>query len=368
MADPYLNAKYQRGLAMLAGEDPSMGLKRAQEAQNFDAQQKVKAAFAGSGGQIDDELISEMIKLQPDVAMQLMDIRNKTRQQDRLERQQEMFAGGLGELSDTQLISLAATNPQTAKAVELEIERRDRTPASGGMGGGNVPEYIPDTQDAITMPANLSREQQREWNARLADKQLDEQFPTPAQKAQLMEVETLKNKKTQFVSDANREYQRVSQLLGHEGFETSVGWKGYTGAGGMSWLNPWADETVEGEPIPSSGTDAAGFQELYKQIKSGAFLQGIQSMKGTGTITEVEGNKAQAAITRMSTTTSEDEFRKAANEYKAIIDDAAMRVGSNIDAPVNIPPKAIDKLRKNPNLSLEFEQKYGVSAQRYIGK
>ena len=67
------------------------------------------------------------------------------------------------------------------------------------------------------------------------------------------------------------------------------------------------------------GTDAAGFQALYDQVTGGAFLQAYETLKGTGQITEIEGKKATAAITRMNLAQNEKEFIAAAREFQSAI-------------------------------------------------
>ena len=67
------------------------------------------------------------------------------------------------------------------------------------------------------------------------------------------------------------------------------------------------------------GTDSANFMGLLDQVKGGAFLQAIASMRGSGAISEIEGEKATRAITRLSTSLSEKEFKKAAREYADVV-------------------------------------------------
>lgn len=92
----------------------------------------------------------------------------------------------------------------------------------------------------------------------------------------------------------------------HPGLASAVGMKG------ASQLWGAMDE-------PISGTDAANFKALVNQVTGTAFLQAFESLKGGGAITQVEGDKATQAITRMSTSQSEAEFIKAANELKDVI-------------------------------------------------
>lgn len=87
----------------------------------------------------------------------------------------------------------------------------------------------------------------------------------------------------------------------HPGFENAVG---------ATWL-PGA------RFIP--GTDAAGFMSRFDQIKGASFLEAFESLKGGGAITEKEGAKATDAINRMSTSTDEKEFIRAALDLQDVI-------------------------------------------------
>jgi hypothetical protein len=87
----------------------------------------------------------------------------------------------------------------------------------------------------------------------------------------------------------------------HPGFQNAVG---------ATWL-PGA------RFVP--GTDAAGFMSRFDQIKGASFLEAFESLKGGGAITEKEGQKGTDAINRMSTSTDEKEFIRAAMDLQNII-------------------------------------------------
>jgi hypothetical protein len=87
----------------------------------------------------------------------------------------------------------------------------------------------------------------------------------------------------------------------HPGFSTSVG---------ATWL-PGA------RFIP--GTDAASFMSRFDQIKGASFLEAFESLKGGGAITEKEGQKGTDAINRMSISTDEKEFIRAAMDLQDVI-------------------------------------------------
>lgn len=82
-------------------------------------------------------------------------------------------------------------------------------------------------------------------------------------------------------------------------------------------------ESVIGAGIPGlrfiPGTQSADFDALVDQIEGGAFLKAYESLKGTGQITEIEGQKATQALTRMRRSSSEVGFVRAAREFEGIV-------------------------------------------------
>ena len=106
----------------------------------------------------------------------------------------------------------------------------------------------------------------------------------------------------------------------HPGFETSVG------AQGASYLFGVLDKPL---PPQLGGGPARDFQNRAREILGGAFLQGIEAMKGFGTLTDAEGKAAQAAIQRIGyidpktnlpvITGTEAEVREAVKDFQEII-------------------------------------------------
>lgn len=106
---------------------------------------------------------------------------------------------------------------------------------------------------------------------------------------------------------SKRALDELSNLMKHPGLEAAVGlpnpFKGGFGIG----------------TVP--GTTARGFTNALDKVKAGAFLQAIEALRGTGAISEAEGQAATKALNNMSTATSENEFRRTANEYARVITD-----------------------------------------------
>ena len=67
------------------------------------------------------------------------------------------------------------------------------------------------------------------------------------------------------------------------------------------------------------GSPEADFNTRLEQVKGKAFQEAFAALKGAGAITDIEGQKASAALARLSTAQSEEEFVKALDEFKVIV-------------------------------------------------
>jgi hypothetical protein len=143
-----------------------------------------------------------------------------------------------------------------------------------------------------------------------------------AEKAGTVEGESRANAKIDLpgaVATAKEQLRLIDELSAHPGRKQ------------IGWHDPFGKAPL----IPSTkGYDA---NNLLEQIKSGAFMTAFQTLKGGGQITQIEGEKATAAITRMDRATSRAEFDKALEDYKGIlrlgIDRASQKAGQA--APYN---------------------------------
>lgn len=134
------------------------------------------------------------------------------------------------------------------------------------------------------------------------------------------------------------------QVPPHAGFKTAVGVSGLTGGFGAAGFLP--------------ATDTTDFKQRFKQIEGKSFLAAIDSLRGTGQITEVEGAKATAAINRMSLAQSEKEFVTAANELRDVMNigyqNAQKRAGvkpmnPNAQPTGQLKPDVVPKMRFDLN-------------------
>jgi hypothetical protein len=120
------------------------------------------------------------------------------------------------------------------------------------------------------------------------------------------------------------------ELVNHPGFEVSVGASAQPGF----------------QFVP--GTDKASFYSRFEEIKGKQFLAAIESLKGTGAISDAEGKAATAAVSRLSTAQNEKEFRKAQHEFTSMMkryaDRASIKVGKD---PIYNEPTMSQQVKEN---------------------
>jgi hypothetical protein len=111
-------------------------------------------------------------------------------------------------------------------------------------------------------------------------------------------------------------------------------------------------------PLPGrlldTSAEAVNIANRIEQLQGQAFLQARQFLKGSGTITDFESNRAEAAMSRMKTTQDPVEFRAALVEFNAMVQQGAERVKYQSERtiesytnPASPPPKTVD----GPDLS-----------------
>lgn len=97
----------------------------------------------------------------------------------------------------------------------------------------------------------------------------------------------------------------IDAMLGHEGLSESVG-----GIGGL------VGRQAEAFPLTENQRDFAGYA---KQLKGKSFLQAMETLKGSGQITEIEGAKATQAIARLDQSQTEEGYTEALNDLRDVV-------------------------------------------------
>lgn len=112
-------------------------------------------------------------------------------------------------------------------------------------------------------------------------------------------------------AQANNAIKLIDDIVSHKGMSSVVGAKNILSGAATQYV-PFVKKSIP-------GTQAANFEAKLSQLQGQNFLQAFEVLKGGGAISEIEGTKATQAISDMSTAQSETEFRKSAEELKAII-------------------------------------------------
>jgi hypothetical protein len=151
----------------------------------------------------------------------------------------------------------------------------------------------------------------------------------------------------QMIGDARIERDRIVIPKGgrrpHGGFEGVVG----AGIPGVRFIQ---------------GTQAAGFDALLEQVQGGAFLKAFNDLRGGGAITQIEGEKATTALTRVRRAQSEIEFVKAAREFVEILRNGIKNADKRYARLTGEAPPAAPTQRKTTTstLSAATRKKYGL--------
>jgi hypothetical protein len=134
-------------------------------------------------------------------------------------------------------------------------------------------------------------------------------------------------KKVDAIPEVENNIKLLDELVTHKGLSSSVGAKDAAFLFGL-----------KSEPL--AGTDAANFMERVKQVQGKNFLTAFQQLKGAGQITEVEGAKAQAALGRLGTNQSEDEFKNSVAELRGILQTGLDRSKARLGTQGQVAPAA----------------------------
>ncbi|WP_027713383.1 hypothetical protein [Dickeya chrysanthemi] len=101
----------------------------------------------------------------------------------------------------------------------------------------------------------------------------------------------------------DQQIKTIDGLLTDPGFSTSVG-------AGLGMIT---------KHIP--GTEAASWDTRFKQFGGQNFLSAIQALRGMGALSNAEGEQARIAVSGLSTSQSEEEFLRRANDLKTFLTD-----------------------------------------------
>ena len=122
------------------------------------------------------------------------------------------------------------------------------------------------------------------------------------------------------VGQASNMLSTIDSILSDEGLGDVVG------TGGI-----WS-KVLQGVGLGSLAPSAARALSKIQQIQGQTFLQAYEGLRGGGQITEVEGKKAEAALARLNTDQSPEDFKAALGELRIIVENGMKRArGENVE-------------------------------------
>jgi hypothetical protein len=142
-----------------------------------------------------------------------------------------------------------------------------------------------------------------------------------AQTIRAKDVATAQTGVNSYADTIANNMQLIDNLIASPGFNGAIG-------------------TVDSKLMTLSG-DTADSEAMLKQVQGSAFLDSIQEMRGLGALSNAEGAAATQAATRMQAASSEEGFRQAAEDYKAIMQQGLARMQQKAGVPQNMPEAAI---------------------------
>jgi hypothetical protein len=102
--------------------------------------------------------------------------------------------------------------------------------------------------------------------------------------------------------------------------------------------------------LPSRTSDQVDFQSLVDQTQGQAFLQAFETLKGGGQITEIEGQKATDAISRLrNQRLSDADYLRAISDLEEVVNAGLARARQQAGArSPSAPAQSGNRLRFNP--------------------
>lgn len=266
------------------------------------------------------------------------------KEQELAKQRQELLAQALGSGTREEAGSVLAQDPaMAAKAVELKFPNQmqggatsviaDRLIAQGvdpleavliaksGIGAGRT--YNPATKavEPMTGAPQAGGAIKYGEEAGKQQAQLEYQPQIDTAKAVAKDVATAKTSVGGYGQDVANSIQLIDNFMAEPGFASALG-------------------PIQSR-LPTVRGSTADAEATLGQIKGGAFLDSIQEMRGLGALSNAEGAAATSAATRMQAAISEEGFKKAAEDYKAIMKQGLSRMQNKAGVEQQLPASAI---------------------------
>lgn len=160
------------------------------------------------------------------------------------------------------------------------------------------------------------------------------------------------------VNNASFAVQKLDRMLGEELKDAREIVSGPSAVGGLT-----------GYALSKFGGDVSTYMSEKKAVQGQAFLDAFQDLKGGGHITEIEGQKATEARSRLSNVLSEAEEKKALRELKYLALKGLQRAQQKAKRKaIQLPKDLVDEFEYDfAKLNAEFKEKYGYLYETELG-
>ena len=129
-------------------------------------------------------------------------------------------------------------------------------------------------------------------------------------------AETRAKKMAEITAQAEVDLPRAVQ----QGEQTVATLKSLRDHPGLPYITGWYSKA----PV-LPGSPQAGAEAIARQVEGTAFLQAYETLKGGGQITQIEGEKAQAAIARLYRAQSTEDYQSALDDLIEVIEAGVSR-------------------------------------------
>lgn len=358
-----------RWLEMMSGATPAqiqqneMNRAKLQAFQQEQAKAEKRNQILSRMGQGDD-VMRELLAVDPEMAIRFQEMqRKRDRDTQRMQMMQQVLGGSMGAGTAKQMAAYGAMtgDPNLIAAANFfgesdadtrEALRQQKKEELLASNIGAAP-TAPDNRGGFELPklegelnTLLQRRSALAQSAFSGDKDVSRAIGDIDRRVEVLNEQVAEKRNKVYeaedaLSKAQIAAQTVDSLLAHSGFNDAVGSKLLE----REYLFGWKDEPME-------GSDAAGFMTLFNQSKGQTFLEAYQMLKGGGPITDIEGKKAEQALNAMDISTSEEDFKKAAKNYRdAVLQGAeklAKRAGLSKKTTERTPEEAAVKAGAKP--------------------
>jgi hypothetical protein len=118
--------------------------------------------------------------------------------------------------------------------------------------------------------------------------------------------------------------------------------------------------------LPTLSQDVSDYEGLLETLGAQAFLAQIPQIKGTGSLSENEGNKLQASLQNLSLKQSPERLQENINEATRLLTKARANIAarSGLSAPPPDVPEANAVIVQTPGGPVKFPNKKAADAYK----